>query len=445
MIETGPSVDERVERLDAPGAGARSGPLMTVGRLARSLGMAPAAAREIVDRIERIAVEADRALGWRDRIPPLLATFIGFVIAPSVAASLYFAFIASDQYTVETRFAVRSLEIDSSPSPSGAVAGLGATSGGAGGGGAGGVSIASSTQNSYVVTSYVRSRAIIDDLSGKVKLREIFRRPEADFWARLGHNVPIEKLVDYWNSMVDTEVETSSGIVTVRVRAFRKEDALALGKAVMAASEALVNRISDRARHDATAMAEKDVRSAFKAVQATLAALNKFRDEFGMIDPGQKTSEISTLLSPLMGDKIKMESELFVASRELAPDAPTVRVLREQIETADRQIKELQAKLTSRENRGGGTIAESLAKFEELEVQRQLAEQLYALARSDLDRAQLRANRQSLYLTVFVPPALPETALYPHRLSFPLLLFIGLAILWSIAVMVLASIEDHRL
>jgi capsular polysaccharide transport system permease protein len=277
-----------------------------------------------------------------------------------------------------------------------------------------------------------------------VKLREIFRRPEADFWARLRDHAPIEKLVDYWNTMVDTDVEAISSVVTVRIRAFRRDDALALGNAVVAASEDLVNRISDRARRDATTMAEKDVRRAFVAVQSALADLTKFREEFGMIDPGQKSSEISTLLGPLMGDKIRLENELFVASRELAHDAPTVRVLREQIETTDRQIKELQSKLTNRESRGG-TIAESLTRFETLETQRMLAEQLYALARSDLDRAQLRANRQSIYLTVFVPPTLPEIALYPHRVAFPALIFIGLAVLWSIVAMVLASIEDHRL
>ena len=205
MIETEPLVDERAPRLDASAAGRPTHPLMTVGRLARSLGKAPAAARLLVDQFERLAIEADRALGWRDRIPPILASFIGFVIAPSVAASLYFAFIAADQFTVETRFAVRSLEIEVAPSAAGAVAGLGE---GGSGGGAGGVSISSSSQSAYVVTSYIRSRAIIDDLAGKVRLREIFRRPEADFWARLGQNVPVEKLVDYWNSMVDTDVET---------------------------------------------------------------------------------------------------------------------------------------------------------------------------------------------------------------------------------------------
>ena len=146
-----------------------------------------------------------------------------------------------------------------------------------------------------------------------------------------------------------------------------------------------------------------------------------------------------------MGDKIRMESELFVASRELAADAPTVRVLREQIETADRQIKELQAKLTSRDESRRRHDRRIAGQVRGARGAAPLAEQLYALSRSDLDRAQLRANRQSLYLTVFVPPAPPEIALYPHRLSFPLLIFIGLRDPLGDRRIALASIEDHRL
>jgi capsular polysaccharide transport system permease protein len=243
--------------------------------------------------------------------------------------------------------------------------------------------------------------------------------------------------------MIETDVDSGSGVVTAKVRAFRREDALALGRALISASEDLVNRISDRARRDATAMAEQDVRRAFVTVQSALADLNKFRDQFGMIDPTTKSSEIGALLAPMIGDKIRLENEMFVATRELSPDAPTVRVLREQIETADKQIKVLEAKITNRE--GGGAISGSIAKFEELDLQRTLAEQLYALARSNLDRAQQRATRQTLYLTVFVPPAMPEDSLYPRRLNFSVLIFIALGVLWSIVMMVIASIEDHRL
>ncbi|MBY6239672.1 capsule biosynthesis protein [Methylosinus sp. Sm6] len=434
-VEAEPLMDESLDAASSNGARPS-----TLARLARSFGAAPVAARIVVERIERVAVEADRAFRWRDRIPPTYATFLLFVIAPSIAAALYFAFIASDQYTVETRFAVRALN-SLNPPASGLGTGSGAVTAAASM--PGGVSISASTQNSYVVTSYIRSRAILDDLAPKVPLREIFRRPEADFWARLRNAASIEQLVDYWMSMVETDVDAASGVVTVKARAFRREDALTLGRAVISASEDLVNRISDRARRDATAMAEKDVRRAFVAVQAALADLNTFRDQFGMIDPGSKSTEIGALLAPLMSDKIRLENEMFVASRELANDAPTVRVLREQIESADRQIKELQSRLTSTENKSA--LSGSLTKFEELELQRQIAEQLYALARTELDRAQQRANRQTLYLTVFVPPAMPEASRFPHRLSSSVLILIGLGVLWTIVVMIFASIEDHRL
>jgi capsular polysaccharide transport system permease protein len=118
--------------------------------------------------------------------------------------------------------------------------------------------------------------------------------------------------------------------------------------------------------------------------------------------------------------------------------------MKSRIETTERQIAELKGRLT-RTDGAGQTVASSLVKFEELEFQRQFAEKLYTLAQADLDRARLRADRQSVYLTVFVPPSLPEESRYPRRIAFPLLIFLGLAIVWSIVVMILASVEDHRL
>lgn len=433
MIETRPPLDDervraRVDRKLEP----KPARALVPAAWLRPLANAPEAARQIAVQVERIATEANRALESRTRIPPLWLSFIAFAIIPSFVASIYFAFFASDQFAVETRFAVRAIELEAVATPKGESAAFTFTPSG---------------QNAYIVTSYIRSRAIVSDVLAKLDLRALYRRPEADFWARLRRNATIDELTDYWQSMVETTVDANSSLVTVNVRAFRKEDAYALANAIVAASEALVNRISERARRDATAMAEKDVRRAFEAVQATLSDLHKFRDEFGVIDPTQTGTEIGKLLAPLVAQKIKLESELFVAGHELSPDAPTVRVLREQLDSAEKQIKELKGKLTSNDSArsSGSTLSGILAKFEELEVRKALAERFYALSKADLDRAQLRANRQSIYLTVFVPPAAPEISRYPHRLSYPLLIFLGFAIVWSIVVLLLATIEDHRL
>ncbi len=376
----------------------------------------------------------------RVKVSPLLASFVGCVLVPAFAAAIYFVFIASDQLAAEARFAVRQVETVSSDMPEHGSALDNGT-----GNATVNFSFTATGQNAYIVTSYIRSRAIIDDLNTKLNLREIFRRPEADFWARLKRNASIDELTDYWNSMVNTYIDGPSGIVTLRVRAFRADDAVALANAVLELSENLVNRISDRARRDAMAMSEQEVRRAYEMTQGALADMRRFRDSEGIIDPVQASTEIGKLLLPLLTEKIRLESDLFVASRDLDDKAPSVKALKSRLDTTERQIGDLRGKLTATDGGGRNTIAASLAKFEELELQRQFAEKLYTLAQADLDRARQRADRQSIYLTVFVPPSLPEQSRYPRRMAFPLLILVGLIIVWAIVVMTIASVEDHRL
>lgn len=429
----------RPRLLDSPAAKPKYPPL------ARRLGAVNVVARKMLDEARTATGKVVGTVAQaRTKFSPLLITFIGLVLVPSFAAMVYFALIASDQLTAQARFVVRQVGLES-----GDISGHDSTS-------AGGLTSSSGTssslnlsfsatgQDAYIVTSYIQSRAMVDDIDKELNLRELFRRPEADFWARLKRNASIEELTDYWNSMVTTYIDGPSGIVTLQVRAFRGDDAVAIAKAVLRLSEQLVNRMSDRARRDAMAASEEEVRAAYEKTQVALADLRKFRDAAGIIDPVQAGTEIGKLLIPLLAEKIRLESELFVASRNLDDSAPTIKALKSRLQSAEQQIAELRGRLTSAAG-DHTTLAASLAKFEELDLQRQFAEKLYSLAQADLDRARQRAERQSVYLTVFVPPSLPEESRYPRRVAFPILIFIGLAILWSIGAMTIASVEDHRL
>ena len=300
------------------------------------------------------------------------------------------------------------------------------------------------SDDAYVVTSYIRSRAIIDDLAPIINLRAIFQRPEADFWARLGEHVSAETLLDYWNKMVSTYIDGPSGIVTVRARAFRREDALALTKVIITLSEKLANDVSARARADTMRRAEEEVRRSEGMVEAALQDMRRYRETEGFISPIAAATSASQLLMQAMGDKIRMENDLFVATRAMSPNAPTLQDLKTRLQVVDDQIAKLKASLTG-DSKEGRSVSTSLVRFEELELKRTFAERLFSMAQDSLERSRLAAERQNVYVSVFVPPGLPEEARYPERLGFSIVIPMGLLIIWGIGALIVATVEDHRI
>jgi capsular polysaccharide transport system permease protein len=273
----------------------------------------------------------------------------------------------------------------------------------------------------------------------------IFRREEADFWAKLSSDVSIDELVEYWNGMVGTYVDGPSGIVTVAVRAFRPDDALSIARAIVIVSEKLVNDVSARARADAMRTAEQEVRRYEGQVREALIALRLFRDKEGFINPVDAATSTSGLLLQLMGEKIKLQNELFVASRAMSASAPTVQTLRVRVQGLDKQIEQLKGQLTGGGKGASQTISSSLAHFEELELRRGFAEKLYTMAQDALERARLRAERQNLYISVFVPPSLPQEARYPERIALCFICPISLLVMWGVLALIAAAVEDHKL
>jgi capsular polysaccharide transport system permease protein len=363
---------------------------------------------------------------------PYLLSFIFFVVLPSLVAILYLAFIASDQYVSESRFILHSAQTDSGSKTQSALTSVGSGS------------LPSLTgQEAYVVTGFIHSHAIINDLSREMDIRAIFRRPEADFWATLKANATAEELLKYWNGMITTSVDGPSGIVTVYARAFRPDDALQLAQAIVRASERLANDISVRARNDAMSRAEAEVRRSEGLVRQALADMRVYRDKEGFIDPIKAATSTSELLLQTMSEKIRLQNEYFATSTSLASNAPTLQTLKVRLQGLDKQIDELKAKLTGN-SQEGKTIAASLIKFEELELQRVFAEKLYSMAQDILERARLKAEQQNMYVSTFVPPGLPQEAKYPERLALSFLIPLGLLILWGIFAFIGAAINDHR-
>lgn len=377
----------------------------------------------------RRITRAGRSTAAGGHFSGLIRSFLVFVGVPSLVMAFYLFAIAADQYVAEARFAVRG-NVERVPSPDN-LAQLNP------------VAVQTNSQDSFIVAGYIASKAIVEDLNRTLDLKKMFSRDEADIWARFDPSWPFEDLVEYWNRHVRATTDTISGVVTLQVRAFTREDALAIARAVVQKSEVLINELSRRNRADTLARASEELAKAEGRLREAQLAIQAFRNRSGLVDPVKSAESVFLTLVALRRDKLKVENDLTVLRRSVDESSRPAQQLIAEIRALDEQMAKLQSQLTG--GAGGSVASQTLLEYEGLMIEKTFAEKLYAAAQAIQDRARIDTERQQIYLATFVPPSLPEDTLYPRRWSTLFVSAFVAFLLWSIGMLVVAGVNDHRI
>jgi len=354
------------------------------------------------------------------------------ILVPTILAMIYYIFIAANQYAVEVRFSVRSASATPSVDVLSAVTGM--------------PSAGSTVTDSYIVMDYIHSREILDKLIPRLDVRKIYNHPDADYLASFNPSNTIEEFLEYWKSMIAVNFDSTSQIISVEARAFTAEDSKKVATMIVTLSEELINDLSVRARNDAVKFARAEVTRAEERLQKNRADIRKFRDKRQELDPVKKAEAQQTLLGKLEGELLAAQARLLTVSPDMAKDAPTIIFLNRQINALSQQVIAERAKIAKRDPKAtGGNVALSglLSDFEELSIEREFSQKIYASAIVSLETARADANRQQKYLATFVKPRLPEEALYPQRVLNILIVFFISTVLWALGIMVVYAIRDH--
>jgi capsular polysaccharide transport system permease protein len=348
------------------------------------------------------------------------AGIIGFwaiVVLPSALAGIYFGLIASDQYVTEFKFTVAGAEAPP-------LDGLGSLTG---------IPAMSVIQDTQIVLNHLATRAAVEAIDAKAGIRGKFSNPDIDWLVRFDARKPIEKLVRYWNSMIDTAIKMPAGIVDVKIRAFTPQDSLAISRAALDISEALINDLNDRMHRDAVASADSEVERASQRLTKARRSLETARNQEGLLDAGKAAEGVGQLVTESRSTLLKLQQEYNAQLKVVSATAPQMQALKNRIAGTQQQIGQLEAQVTrsGTTDLAEPTLSRLMTRFSELDLERQIAERLYAGAISSLEIARMNAERKKMYLNTFVQPKLPEEALYPRRgLSVLLTLLAGLAV-WA--------------
>ncbi|WP_036262339.1 hypothetical protein [Methylocapsa aurea] len=375
--------------------------------------------------LRRVSVPIDQFGSWRW----LILSFALCVLGPLLTASLYYGLIASDQYAVEFRFSVRSAaelggdeDVVKALTRGGNAHDIGSLP--------------------YVVANYLRSRNVVRELDRSAALRTMFSSARADWLSQFDRTKSEDALWAYWQGMTAVNVDRVSGLILVRVRAFTPEDAFDLAKDVARATETMIDSIAARARRDALYLAEEDLERASLRYSDALRNLRDVQNQEGTVDPQSAIDASATTLLGVIREKLALERQHDANLKVVSASAPQQRALASQIQALESQTAALTEALTSRRE-DVKSAAQTIARFESGELERRFSERLLEIAQAGYERARLEAERQHVYLALFVEPKMPTTAEFPRRLR--LTAFVGACAfgLWSIIMLTTAGIRDH--
>jgi len=349
-----------------------------------------------------------------------------FLWMPTALTAIYFFLIAAPMYASEAEFVVRTPAHQQMGSLTSLLQGTG---------------ISRAPDDVYSVNDFVLSRDAIKALEKDTDLRGLFGRPEADYLARypnLFYDNSNEAFYKYYQKRITVEYDTTTEITTVTVKAFTADDAQKLASLLIQESEALVNRLNERAHGNAIRDAENDVKLAETHVTETQQKMLGYRTREEMLDPAKSSSAILETVAKLQAQLVATQTRL--AEIDLnSPGSPLRSGLQTLVSTLQQQVQNQQSKLTGSD----GSMAPKIPEYEELVLQQEFAAKELASAMASLESARAEARRQQIYLDRVVEANLPDKAMYPKRLISVLIVFISCFIAFSISKLLLAGVREH--
>ncbi|MBX9909773.1 MAG: hypothetical protein K2Z25_13805 [Beijerinckiaceae bacterium] len=357
-------------------------------------------------------------------------SFFVAVALPAFICLLYLVFVAAPQYVSESRLVVRgSLEKVGLESIGQAAA----------------LSALNNSQEAHVITDYIRSARIVADLSQEFDLKQIFAGTPLDIVWHLPTDASQDRLIRYWQRMASAEVDSTTGIVTIWIHAFRPEDAQALNRAVIKLSETLIAGFAQKMRTQRLEEARTDSQAAQADINALLTTLEAARRREGTLDPQLTAESLAKLVAKLRDERATMVAARETAAARLSQGAPTLALTDERIKALDLQIEAVLGMATDAKTQPGSNndLLSAGSLFDTLQIRRELLSGRVARAETALTQARQDTIRQQVFVEVFMQPTLGETNDHPRPLQMTLLVLLGLGAIWTIAALYFESILER--
>ncbi|MGJ8668082.1 MAG: hypothetical protein ACSHXK_01225 [Oceanococcus sp.] len=354
--------------------------------------------------------------------------YLLLVAFPCFCVWFYLQFIASSGYVGRAQFMV---EEDAPQAMAGAELALGLLS----------VSGGRSKQDALLIDRFMQSRTMLEWLDAKLDLKGHFSDKEIDWFGRLDTDVSAEEFLDYFRSQLVLTIDEDALIIGVDFISYDADYSQRVVQALVDRSELFVNEISRGLAQQQLSFVEEQVATTYARLSKASDDMIRLQKKNDILSPTHESEVIGQILAALEGELVSQKTQLITLMAYLHSDSADVVAAKHRINAIEQQIESERNRLIGRGSQG---MNELLLEYKQAEVNASLAGEIYKSALASLEATRLDATRKIKYVVLVDAPSRPDSAEQPRVAYWTVTIFIMLNLLYFVASLIAATIQDHR-
>lgn len=357
--------------------------------------------------------------------------FMTIVIIPFVISLLYLTLFATDRYVSSTQVVVRQQESGQQASMPGLAMLIGAVD-------------PVSREDTLYLKEYIVSHDMLKILEEKLHWSDHYGGRWYDPFYDIAIDAPLEDKLKYYQRMVSTHYDETTGLLRVDVEAFNPDYAEKVLKEILVQSEIFVNNITRSMADEQLAFAQRELIAATDRYESKQAEVVAFQNQYNIFNAEVTAESLNQIVANLESAIVTEKARLNALKSRLSHNAPQIKAQENKINALIKQLEAEQRKITTSEITEDDLLNTIAFEYRRLQVDLLVAEEFYKTSLAVVENAKLETIKNIRSLIAVVKPNLPEEASYPRRIYNLITILIVLLLLYGVTRFVVASINDHR-
>ncbi|MFK0667469.1 sugar transporter [Aeromonas salmonicida] len=359
---------------------------------------------------------------WKKAIK--LGSFLWVVVCFSLAA-LYYGTLASDRYVSQASLIVKQADQLKMLPDALSMLGLGG----------------SNHQDVLVIQDYLKSWDMLNTLDQALQLKKHYQSDNADIFSRLPADASREEFLAFYREHLTISLDELSGVLTVSLQAFEPDYAKQVVSLMLKESEGFINRLSRQVAMEQLKFVETEVARSHERLLNEREKMLAFQNQHQLMSPEATSTAMMGVVSELEAELVRQDAELKRLQIYMNANAPDVVAVRDRVDALTRQLAQEKNRLTGSEKQ---SLNEVNADYQAVQVQAQLAADVYKTGLVSMEQARVEAYRKLKHLLVVSQPSQAEEAEYPRRLYNLATIGVLLCLFYGLVVMGLATLREHQ-